>query len=87
MYDSDDDCEPYMCKVVDTSDRDPRSLPDTSLSLDVSLCGGRLFQAFACHVVTCHFDDWENSYMLSVSPLTVTHGRFQIRFSQHPQVK
>ena len=37
---------------------------------------------FACHVVTCHFDDWENSFMLSISPLTVTHGRFQTRLSR-----
>ena len=44
-----------------------------------SLCGGRLFTAFACHIVTSHFDDWENSYMLSISFLTVTHGRFQRR--------
>ena len=48
---------------------------------DVLLCGGRLFPAFACHVVTCHFDDWEKSFMLSVSPLSVTHGRFQTRLS------
>ena len=49
--------------------------------MDVLLRGGRLFPAFACHFVTCHFDDWENSFMLSVSPLTVTHGRFQTRLS------
>ena len=42
-----------------------------------------MFPAFACHFVTCHFDDWENSFMLSVSPLTVTHGRFQTRLFIH----
>ena len=47
----------------------------------VALCGGRLFPAFACHVVPCHFDDWQNSYLLLVSPLTMTHGRFQTRLS------